>query len=66
MTLDAPEAHTTHVLLEMVAKILGRISELTANEVPGALLDAAVTDGPSSSGNPRPRWYSSAPEMPGV
>ena len=50
MTLDAPEAHTTHVLLEMVAKILGRISELTANEVPGALLDAAVTDGPFDFG----------------
>jgi|GEM_PF-6287366 len=50
MTLEAPEAHTTHELLELVAAVLGETAERAAAEVPGVILDACVEDGPFDFG----------------
>ncbi len=50
MTLDAPEAHTTHELLELVADVLDTISLLASSEVPGMLLDTSVQGGPFDFG----------------
>ena len=50
MTLDAPEAHTKHELLELVAKVLGKIALVDVLKVPGVSLDAAVQEGPFDFG----------------
>ncbi|MCO4770653.1 MAG: diguanylate cyclase [Deltaproteobacteria bacterium] len=50
MSLAAPEEHTTHELLELVAAVLERTVGLAPREVPSVILDLAIEDGPFDFG----------------
>ena len=50
MSLQAPEEHTSHELLELVAAALAGTADLPPTEVPGRVLDLCVDEGPFDFG----------------